>query len=760
MDNNEINKVHRVQLADYTPVSASEKEDRGGWVKYGEDNLFPKYIIELYETAPIHGPLCTSISKMIAGDGLVGDESVVAMFGDKKLDRTAFDLKVQGGFYLEVIWSNDRTTVAQINHLPFENCRLSIVDETDEVTGVWYSKDWANYRKKGCEPMFIPRFNTGTAADEPRQVYFHFANRAGSQYYGKPDYFSVVNYIELARQIGIYHVNNIMNGFFPSFIISQFNGVPDPETKREIIAEWNRHASGARNAGKAFFTFHEAGTTPPNITTFPLSDADKQYQYLEESQTRQIMIGHRVTSPLLFGIRDSTGLGSNADELRQSLAIFNAYVVKPAQQDIVEALNVITGKVVQIKPYSLEGITIDENEDAANVSDTALNGAQITSLVDIVAQVSTGLLPKDSAKSIVQAAFPTLSVVTINQIFDAIIPGSVQSNEVLRAIVMSAIQKKKIDLRIPESFEPTREMAAEAELGLKWREEYGRGGTAVGVARARDISNMRNLSFDTVKRMNSYFSRHAVDKEATGWNDGEEGFPTAGRIAWQLWGGDAGRDWSARIIERYREQMSAVPSFSEEDEQSWIGYLADKGEVIDTEEWELIREDEAGDHAFESDLNEKYNALQRTDLALNQYANGDEKSRWGDSGLYKLRYAYSQNLSADSRDFCREMVGLSKSGRVFRYEDIARMSDEGVNGSFAPQGSSNYDIFTWKGGVYCHHFWKRQIYFRKRDENGKFLPNKGLENDKRVGNVPFLPQKGEEGIAPIDTPTRGSLKNI
>ena len=697
MDNNEINKVHRVQLADYTPVSASEKEDRGGWVKYGDDNLFPKYIIELYETAPIHGPLCTSISKMIAGDGLTGDASVVAMFGDKKLDRTAFDLKVQGGFYLEVIWSNDRTTVAQINHLPFENCRLSIVDETDEVTGIWYSKDWANYRKKGCEPMFIPRFNEGTAGDEPRQVYFHFANRAGSQYYGKPDYFSVVNYIELARQIGIYHVNNIMNGFFPSFIISQFNGVPDPETKREIIAEWNRHASGARNAGKAFFTFHEAGVTPPNITTFPLSDADKQYQYLEESQTRQIMIGHRVTSPLLFGIRDGGGLGSNTDELRQSLAIFNAYVVKPMQQDIVEALEVITGKVVAIKPY----VPFEMEEEA---TPPAPQGLQL--------------------------------------------------------------EKKKTALVIPESFEPTNEMAAEAELGLKWREEYGRGGTEVGVARARDISNLRNLSYDTVKRMNSYFSRHEVDKEATGWNDGEEGFPTAGRIAWQLWGGDPGRDWSARIVERYRdEELSAIPKFSEEDEQSWIGYLADKGEVIDLDEWELIREDVAEGHEFESDLNEKYNALQRADLSLNDYANGDEKSNWGDSGLYKLRYAYSQNLSEDSRDFCREMVALSKRGRVFRYEDISidspeSMSSKGVNDSFAPAGSSTYDIFTWKGGVYCHHFWKRQIYFRKRNENGRFLPNKGLENDKRVGNVPFLPPKGEEGIAPIDTPTRGSLKNI
>ena len=172
-----------------------------------------------------------------------------------------------------------------------------------------------------------------------------------------------------------------------------------------------------------------------------------------------------------------------------------------------------------------------------------------------------------------------------------------------------------------------------------------------------------------------------------------------------------------------------------------------------------MREDEAGDHAFEADLNEKYNELARVEFSLADYANGDDKSDHGDRGLYKLRYAYSQNLTADSREFCREMVGLSKAGRVFRYEDIKTMEAAGINGQFSPQGSSTYDIFTWKGGVYCHHFWKRQIYLRKRDSKGRILPNKGLENDKRVGNVPFLPRKGAEGVAPIDTPSRGSLKN-
>jgi hypothetical protein len=104
------------------------------------------------------------------------------------------------------------------------------------------------------------------------------------------------------------------------------------------------------------------------------------------------------------------------------------------------------------------------------------------------------------------------------------------------------------------------------------------------------------------------------------------------------------------------------------------------------------------------------------------------------------------------------MIRLAQQGKVYRWEDIQAMGDAGENGQFAPEGQSTYDIFIWKGGAFCHHFWKRQIYFRKRAANGRILPNDGLKNDKRVGNVPFLPQKGMEGVKPIDTRDRGSLK--
>lgn len=114
------------------------------------------------------------------------------------------------------------------------------------------------------------------------------------------------------------------------------------------------------------------------------------------------------------------------------------------------------------------------------------------------------------------------------------------------------------------SYKPTAGMKEEAERGLEWRREFGRGGTEVGIARARDIVNDRELSADTVKRMYSFFSRHEVDKQAEGFRPGEDGYPSNGRIAWALWGGDAGYSWSKEKVKSMEEDRSA-PELNEND---------------------------------------------------------------------------------------------------------------------------------------------------------------------------------------------------
>ena len=131
---------------------------------------------------------------------------------------------------------------------------------------------------------------------------------------------------------------------------------------------------------------------------------------------------------------------------------------------------------------------------------------------------------------------------------------ALHANEELAAKVVESAHRLLDQFRARDDIDldPTSGMIEEAQRGLDWRDEFERGGTAVGISRARDIVNRRRLSPDTVKRMNSYFARHEVDKQADGFRPGEDGYPSNGRIAWALWGGDAGQTWAARKVEEIR----------------------------------------------------------------------------------------------------------------------------------------------------------------------------------------------------------------
>ena len=563
-----MSNIQAINLSAYQPVEAVEKENRSGWIDYGNNNLFPQHLINLYQNSPIHNALVNSISYMIEGQG-------TGTILDNALQGIAFDLKLQGAFVAEVIWSMDFTRVVQINHLPFENCRLAYDKEEDDITGIFYSKDWANTRSKRGKPEFIPAFNPSIAQEQPRQVIYAHGMSAGSVYYPKPDYFGALNYVELSYQMGLYHVNNILNGLFPSFIINFLNGIPQKEEREAIRREWETRLSGASNAGKFLMTFNEDPTRAPQIESFPLSDADKQYQFLSEETAKQIMVGHRVVSPLIHGIRDTTGFGSNKDEMLVGLEIFNNQVIKPYQRIIERVFTPILGEI--------------------------------------------------------------------------------------------------------------------------------------------------NIE------MNSPFDPEVVVVEPT-----------------------------TQAIELKKKVVTAENKISAENSALWLAYLKEKAEYINEEEWELISDEEVTNPEAEENYRTEF-------MSVRGYSNPDQRDTL-DTGLYKVRYYYSKNFTYKdgeivTRDFCQEMVALSKMGALFRYEDIQDMSDEGVNGEFAPTGQSSYNLFIFKGGVYCRHAWFRKVFVRKR-EGGRFLPNNGLKNDKvvtgAIANELF--PKGEEAVRPNDMPNRASLK--
>jgi hypothetical protein len=186
----------------------------------------------------------------------------------------------------------------------------------------------------------------------------------------------------------------------------------------------------------------------------------------------------------------------------------------------------------------------DAAQSADSIQGTALNGAQVQALLELAQSVAQGLIPPESAKAIASAAFPLIPSLTLDSIFDGISVGqSVNEQDVASSALQShfAVPKKYAHI----NFKPTTALADEAKRGLEWRDEFNRGGTEVGVARARDLSNRTNLSPETVRRMNSYLARHEVDKQGEGFSPGEDGFPSAGRIAWALWGGDAGQSWAS-----------------------------------------------------------------------------------------------------------------------------------------------------------------------------------------------------------------------
>ena len=637
----------QVDLAKYVKIEPIEFEDRKGWVGYGEGNSFPQYLIELYNTSPVHGALVNSISFMIAGKEFTAASQVTVreiqrLKLDKLLNSTALDLKLHGGFYWEVIWSMDRSTVAQINHLPYENCRLACSDDNDDVTGVWYSRDWNDMRKKKNVPHYIPFFDVNTKEENPKQVMFQHSMMVGSEYYPKPDYIGAINEIEKLRQLSEYQVNLILNGFFPSLIASFNNGIPTLEEQRMIKQQLQLSIQGAENAGKVLTFFNEERDRGVEFTAFPVADLDKQFESLVNPAIEQILVSHRVTSPLLFGVRDGGGLGSNTDEMKTAFRLFSKQVIDPFQRiicdgvdEILKAIGVPQGTEIVENDLFEQDVVINGNvAPSQDIASQALNGAQISSLLEIITQTTANVLTSTSAKAITKAAFPMLSDVEINNIFD-----NLSSVQLQPADVLQSSEKKKV------------------------KHEH------------KEVSKVC---------------------------------------------------------------CSSSNDFTDEEGKQFLKHLAECGELIDLDEWELVEESEVDNYDNEENFT-------KVNQALDSYADPDQKSKL-DAGLFKVRYRYSTWISENSREFCREMVRLSKGGIVWRYEDIQEMSTAGVNGQFAEQGKTTYNIFRFKGGVNCHHFWMRAIYKRKR-QGGKFLPNEGMENEVKIA----VRKAEREGFSPMDT---------
>ena len=714
-------KLDLVKLSHYN-IPHLVEDTRNDWVNFGQDNLYPNYLLDLFLGSAINGALIKSIGAMIYGEGLAATnvddntdtkESYLRLTelldnsDDDVLKDLAMDLKLFGGCYVNVIWSRDRSRIAKMKHIPAQYIRSGKMID-GEIDTYYYSANWAKHKKAEYRPRPYRAFSTEDRSSASQILMIRDKNPA--LFYGfAPDYVAATDWIQMELEIAQFHLSNITSGMTPSMHVGFSNGVPTDDERRTIERQLNAKFAGSGNAGKILITFNDGKETAPIIEPIQMNDAQSAWEGMSKQAVNQILAGHRVTSPILFGIRsEGGGLGNNADELRDAYSLFNNTVIIPFQHTLLKGLE---------KIFKVNDINLDLYFKSLKPADFI--DLEVTKTQSEEDQEKEGVSKEDINTEELKHEFKDL---------------------------------QDIDTK------PTKGMIEEAEKGLEWRREYGRGGTQIAVARARNISNADNLSIDTITRMNSFFARHEVDKQAEGFYPGEEGFPSAGRIAWALWGGDAGQSWAKKKV----KEIEGVRADLSDDEFDNV-FDALEGEKIDLDKWEVVDEQD-----YVEDYDEWADCLIEPNEAhkfADEIISKEDRFSYLDKSYYRVRFKYikkSRKPSKSTRTFCKNMMRLARAGFVYRIEDIDAASRAGVNKQLGHKGRP-YDLFRFKGGVYCRHAWKVILYRLK--DGTELREGQSMDDYSKTDSIPksYTPKpRGikDAVIAPENMPNQGHYPGV
>ena len=325
------------------------------YVFYGEANLFPDRLIELYDSSAMHHTCIEAIKDGIFGEGIemIGDEycNTKGETIDDVFEKVVLDYAIYQGYSLNVIWNKEGTAIAEIYHIPFNNIRSGKMDEEDEIVEYFFTNHWDNTRK--YTPKAYRAFDvTDNKGDNASQIFYYYTYTPGNDFYPLPSYVAALNDITLDAKVSRFHVNNISNGLAPSLFISFKNGIPSPEQRRDVYTEIESTFAGEENAGRFFLSFSDADTAP-EVTPITAAN-DSYYLTLEERITSRILTAHRITSPALLGIKDSTGFSSVADEILVAYAHFEGTVIEPKRKKITISF----GYILRLAGYNIKIVVV------------------------------------------------------------------------------------------------------------------------------------------------------------------------------------------------------------------------------------------------------------------------------------------------------------------------------------------------------------------------------------------------------------------
>lgn len=338
-----MNDLRVLNLSTYTSPGIKETKT-DSFVSYGEDNNYFQFLIDRYNGSATNNAIINGMSEMIFGKGLDATDSnrkpeayakMITLFHDDCVRRLSSDLKLMGNCAMQVIYSKDRKSIARVEHIPVQTLRAEKCNEKGEIEAYYMHPDWVNYKKNDT----LKRIQAFGYGNDPIQIYYVKPYKAGFKYYSPVDYQGGLQYAELEEEISNYHLNNIMNGLSPSMLINFNNGTPDPEQRQLIENRIYQKFSGSSNSGKFILSFNDDANTAASIEPIQLSDAHNQYQFLSDESMRKIMVAHRVVSPMLLGVKDSSGLGNNADELKTASLLMDNTVIRPFQTLLINAFD-------------------------------------------------------------------------------------------------------------------------------------------------------------------------------------------------------------------------------------------------------------------------------------------------------------------------------------------------------------------------------------------------------------------------------------
>ena len=341
MSSNNESNVRFIQLESYKSPKITESNNKD-WVEFGDTNNQFNYLIDLYNSSTTNSAIINNFVKLAYGKGISARDArlrpneyarFISLVSKECLKNVIIDAKMLGNYAFQLIYDGKKQLV-QVEHVPFQLLRAQKCNDKGEIEGWYYSDNWKDTKK--FPPKLIPAFGFGGQI----QILKGGNYTVGQKYYSNVDYYGALPYCVLEKEVADYLINEVQNSFSPTTVINFNNGIPDPEKQELIVSKTTQTLTGS-NGKKVIVGFNSDETKKTTVDTIPLNDAPDHYKYVSEEAMHKIMLGHNVTSPLLFGIATTTGFSSNADELKNSHILYENMTIKPFQQMILDSLDII-----------------------------------------------------------------------------------------------------------------------------------------------------------------------------------------------------------------------------------------------------------------------------------------------------------------------------------------------------------------------------------------------------------------------------------